>query len=70
MAREPRCSCSTKPSTHSSSAEIRGTDLHAELSHQYEYDGSYPVFQRQLRLLRPAVVRDPEIRFETVGHTN
>jgi transposase len=46
-------------------AEIRGTDLHAEVRYQYGYEGSYPVFQRQLRLLRPAVVRDPEIRFET-----
>lgn len=46
-------------------ADIRGTDLHGELRHGYGYQGSYPVFQRQLRLLRPAVVRDPEIRFET-----
>lgn len=45
--------------------EIRGTDLHAELRHHYGYEGSYPVFQRYLRPLRPAVVRDPEIRFET-----
>jgi transposase len=44
---------------------IRGTDLHAELRCEYGYGGSYPVFQRQLRRLRPAVVRDPEIRFET-----
>ena len=44
---------------------IRGTDLHAELRADYGYEGSYPAFQRQLRLLRPAVVRDPEIRFET-----
>jgi transposase len=44
---------------------IRGTDLHAELRCEYGYDGSYPAFQRYLRLLRPAVVRDPEIRFET-----
>ena len=44
---------------------IRGTDLHAELRADYGYDGSYPAFQRQLRLLRPALVRDPEIRFET-----
>jgi transposase len=44
---------------------IRGTDLHAELRADYRYQGSYPAFQRQLRLLRPAVVRDPEIRFET-----
>lgn len=45
--------------------QIRGTDLHAELRHDYGYDGSYPAFQRQLRLLRPSVVRDPEVRFET-----
>ena len=44
---------------------IRGTDLHAELRSEYSYQGSYPTFERQLRLLRPAVVRDPEIRFET-----
>ena len=44
---------------------IRGTDLHAELRAEYAYAGSYPAFQRQLRRLRPAVVRDPEIRFET-----
>jgi transposase len=44
---------------------IRGTDLHAELVGQYEYVGSYPAFARHLRTLRPARVRDPEIRFET-----
>lgn len=44
---------------------LRGTDLHRELREQYEYAGSYPAFQRQLRRLRPAQVRDPEIRFET-----
>lgn len=44
---------------------IRGTDLHAELRADYGYLGSYHTFQRQLGLLRPAVVRDPEIRFET-----
>jgi len=44
---------------------IRGTDLHAELRHEYGYDGSYPAFQRHLRLIRPAQVIDPEIRFET-----
>lgn len=44
---------------------IRGTDLHTELRYEYGYTASYPAFQRQLRLLRPAVVRDPEIRFET-----
>jgi transposase len=44
---------------------IRGTDLHAELVGQYAYVGSYPAFARHLRTLRPAPVRDPEIRFET-----
>ena len=44
---------------------LRGTDLHAELRADYGYAGSYPAFQRHLRLLRPAQVRDPEIRFET-----
>jgi transposase len=44
---------------------IRGTDLHAELVHDYGYLGSYPAFARKLRRLRPAEVRDPEIRFET-----
>jgi transposase len=44
---------------------IRGTDLYGELRREYAYEGSYPAFQRQLRVLRPAVVRDPEIRFET-----
>ena len=44
---------------------IRGTDLHAELRYEYGYDGSYPAFQRHLRLLRTAEVKDPEIRFET-----
>lgn len=45
--------------------DLRGTDLHAELHAEYGYEGSYPAFQRQLRLLRPAVIKDPEIRFET-----
>ena len=44
---------------------LRGTDLHAELCRHYGYEGSYPAFQRRLRLLRPAQVVDPEIRFET-----
>ena len=43
----------------------RGTDLHAELRADYGYAASYPAFQRQLRLRRPALVCDPEIRFET-----
>ena len=41
---------------------IRGTDLHAELVREYGYVGSYPAFARHLRALRPAQVRDPEIR--------
>jgi len=44
---------------------LRGTDLHAELVREYGYGGSYPAFARHLRALRPARVRDPEIRFET-----
>jgi transposase len=44
---------------------IRGTDLHTGLVGQYEYTGSYPAFARHLRTLRPARVRDAEIRFET-----
>jgi transposase len=44
---------------------LRGTDLHGELCREYEYRGSYPAFARHLRALRPAKVRDPEIRFET-----
>jgi hypothetical protein len=26
--------------------DLRGTDLHAELRHDYGYEGSYPAFQR------------------------
>lgn len=44
---------------------IRGTDLHGELVRDYGYTGSYPAFARKLRALRPAPLRDPEIRFET-----
>jgi transposase len=44
---------------------LRGTDLHGELVRDYEYVGSYPAFARHLRMLRPAEVRDQEIRFET-----
>ncbi|HEX2184435.1 MAG TPA: IS21 family transposase [Chloroflexota bacterium] len=44
---------------------LRGTDLHGELEREYGYVGSYPAFARHLRTLRPAQVRDPEIRFET-----
>ena len=45
--------------------QIRSTDLHAELCRDLGYQASYVTFQRQVRVLRPAVVRDPEIRFET-----
>src|SRR5215212_10553318 len=45
---------------------LRGTDLHGEVVRDYEYVGSYPAFARHLRTLRPAEVRDPEIRFETI----
>lgn len=44
---------------------LRGTGLYGELTKAYEYTGSYPAFARHLRTLRPAEVRDPEIRFET-----
>ena len=44
---------------------IRGTDLFGELQRDYAYAGSYATFQRQLRQIRPAAVRDPEVRFET-----
>jgi transposase len=44
---------------------LRGTDWQAELRRDYGYTGSYPAFARHLRRLRPAQVRDPEIRFET-----
>ena len=44
---------------------IRGTLLYAELLESYGYQGSYPAFIRHLRRLRPSVVKDPEVRFET-----
>jgi len=44
---------------------IRGTDLFGELQRDYAFAGSYATFQRQLRQIRPAAVRDPEVRFET-----
>ena len=46
---------------------VRGTDLHGELVRDYEYAGSYPAFARHLRTLRPAEVRDPEIRLSSYG---
>jgi hypothetical protein len=36
--------------------DLRGTDLHRELRDDYRCRGSYRVFQRQLRVLRSAVV--------------
>ena len=46
-------------------ANIRGTDLFAELRADYGFVGSYPSFQRQLRQIRPAATKEPELRFET-----
>jgi len=45
---------------------IRSTDLHRELRTEYGYGGSYWTFLRQVRSLRPRVVREPEVRFETL----
>jgi transposase len=45
---------------------IRTTDLHGELRREYGYAGSYWTFLRQVRPLRPAVMREPEVRFETL----
>ncbi len=44
---------------------IRGSLLYFELRRDYQYEASYPAFVRHLRTLRPPVMRDPEIRFET-----
>ena len=44
---------------------IRGSIVYAELQADYGYTASYPAFIRHLRQLRPPLVRDPEIRFET-----
>ncbi|MEO8898457.1 MAG: IS21 family transposase [Candidatus Dormibacter sp.] len=45
---------------------IRSTDLHRELCTGYGYAGSYWTFLRQVRPLRPALMREPEVRFETL----
>ena len=45
---------------------IRSTDLHRELCTGYGYVGSYWTFLRQVRPLRPALMREPEVRFETL----
>ena len=44
---------------------LRATDLHHELRSGYGYSGSYWTFRRQLVPLRPPVLVEPEIRFET-----
>jgi transposase len=44
---------------------IRGTIVYAELRESYGYSASYPAFIRHLRQLRPPLIKDPEIRFET-----
>ncbi len=44
---------------------LRATDLHRELQRDYGYAGSYPTFRRRLQTLRPAVITEPEVRFET-----
>jgi transposase len=44
---------------------IRGTDLYRELCRGYHYAGSYSSFARPLLTLRPAEIREPEVRFET-----
>lgn len=44
---------------------IRGSILYAELRADFGYAASYPAFTRHLRRLRPPLVQDPEIRFET-----
>ncbi len=46
-------------------SSIRGTILYHELCRDYTYQGSYPAFIRHLRSLRPVVVAEPPIRFET-----
>lgn len=46
-------------------ASIRGTILHHELCRDYGYQGSYPSFARQVRLLRPAALAEPLVRFGT-----
>ena len=44
---------------------IRATDLHHELQSEYGYASSYWTFPRQLVPLRPPVLAEPEVRFET-----
>lgn len=44
---------------------IRGTILHHELRRDYSYTGSYPAFNRHLRVLRPTATAEPLVRFET-----
>ncbi len=44
---------------------VRATDLHYELQTEYGYAGSYWTCRRQLAPLRPAILVEPEVRFET-----
>jgi transposase len=48
-------------------AVLRATDLHRERQRDFGYNGSYPTFGRQMRELRPAMVIEAEVRFETVA---
>jgi hypothetical protein len=63
----PRDCRDRPPSGHLFGLAISGkpVDRHDEFACPTGYDGSYPAFQRHLRLIRPAQVIDPEIRFET-----
>ena len=47
--------------------QLRATDLLRELQRDFAYRGSYPTFRRQLLPLRPVVVFEPEVRFETAA---
>ena len=46
---------------------VRATDLHYELQTEYGYAGSYWTCRRQLAPLRPAILVEPEVRFETAA---
>ena len=44
---------------------IRATTLYREITADHGYTGSYVSFARRVRALRPAEIKEPEIRFET-----
>jgi len=44
---------------------MRITDLHRELAKEYAYRGSYTTLRRALLVVRTALPREPEVRFET-----